>query len=121
MANIWQDMKVNHAIRGFATLVTGIIITLVLWWFFSGFSFLTLPGVAILFIGVAEILYSVYGSLTDKKSRWVHAGLLLSLIGVAGYLSLASHVMLAILMIASLAMLVIGLISFAIGIIRAVF
>jgi len=121
MADIWQEMKMNHLIRGSAILVTGIIVTAFLWWFFSGFGFWELPGMAILFVGVAEILYTAYGSITEKRSKWIHAALLVSFIGVAGYLSFASHVMLATLMITFLAILVVGVILFAIGIIRIVF
>jgi hypothetical protein len=121
MANTWQDMKMNHAIRGLTTLVTGVIATVFLWWFFNGFGFWTLPGVTILLIGLAEILYTAYGSITEKKSIWIHAGLLLSFVGVAGYISFVSHVMLAIFLIVFSAAMVIGLILCIIGIIRIVF
>jgi hypothetical protein len=121
MANIWQDMKMNHAIRGFTVIVVGIIITIFLWWFFSGFGFWQVPGMAILFIGLAEILYTAYGSVAKKKSGLLHAGLLLFLVGVAGYLSLMSHVMLATLLVVSLAILVVGLVLVAIGFFRAFF
>ena len=115
--NVWQKMKTNHAMGGFAAVITGIIITIFLWWFFGGFWFGELPGLAILFIGVAEIFYIIYGAITDKKSTVLHVGLLASFIGVAGYLSFASHVMLGTLQIASLAVMVIGIILLAIGII----
>jgi hypothetical protein len=117
--NIWQKMKTNHAMAGFATIITGIIITVFLWWFFGGFWFGELPGLAILLIGVAEIFYIIYGAITDKKSTLLHVGLLVLFIGVAGYLSFASHVMLGILQIASLAVMVIGIILLAIGTISA--
>lgn len=115
--NMWQKMKTNHAMGGFAAVITGIIITIFLWWFFGGFWFGELPGLAILFIGVAEIFYTTYGAVTDKKSTLLHAGLLVSFIGVAGYLSFASHVMLGTLQIFSLAVMVIGVILLIIGII----
>jgi len=117
--NTWEKMKKNHAIGRFAIIITGIIITAFLWWFFGGFWFGELPGVAILFIGVAEILYVTYAAITDKKSTLLHVGLLVLFIGVAGYLSFASHVMLGILQIASLAVMVIGIILLAIGTISA--
>jgi len=117
--NIWQKMKTNHAMSRFATIIIGVIITVFLWWFFGGFWFGELPGLAILFIGVAEIFYIIYGAITDKKSTLLHVGLLVLFIGVAGYLSFASHVMLGTLQIASLAVMVIGIILLAIGTISA--
>ena len=115
----WQKMKSHHAMGGFATVITGIIITAFLWWFFGGLWFGQLPGLAILLIGVAEILYTVYGATTDKKSTTLHAGLLVVFIGFAGYLSLSGHVMLGTLQIASLAIIVVGVILLAIGAISA--
>ncbi len=110
-------MKTNHATSRFATIITGIIITAFLWWFFGGLWFGELPGLAILFIGVAEVFYIIYGAITDKRSTMLHVGLLALFIGVASYLSFASHVMLGTLQIASLAAMVIGIILLAIGII----
>jgi hypothetical protein len=117
--DIWHKMKMNHAIGGFAAIITGIIITVFLWWFFGEFWFGELPGLAILFVGLGEILYAIYGAMTDKKSTLLHTGLLTSLIGVAGYLSFAGHVMLGTLQIASLVLVVIGIILLVIGIISA--
>ena len=113
---IWEGMKTNHAIRGFATIITGIIITVFLWWFFNGFGFWALPGIGILFIGVAETFYTIYGSTRGEKSTWIHAGLLILFVGVAGYISFASHVMLGTLQIFSLIVTVIGLMLLAVGI-----
>lgn len=118
--NIWQKLKANGLIGGFATIIAGIVITTFLWWFFSGFGFWELPGLAILFIGVAEIFYTVYRTSTGKKLTWIHGGLLVLFIGVSGYLSFVSHVMLGTLQIVSLAVMVIGIILLAIGIIRVV-
>lgn len=118
-SDIWEKMKTNHAIGGFTIIITGIIITAFLWWFFGGFWFGELPGLAIMFIGVAEIFYITYVTITDKTSTLLHAGLLVLFIGVAGYVSFVSHVMLGILQIASLAVMVLGIILLAIGIISA--
>jgi hypothetical protein len=115
--NSWQEMKMNHAIRGFATAVTGIIMTAFLWWLFSGFGFWELPGLLILFIGVAEIFYVIYRTGTAKKSTWIHMGLLVLFIGVSGYISLAGHVMLGTLQMISLVVMVIGILLLAIGLI----
>lgn len=110
-------MKTNHAMAGFATIITGVIITAFLWYFFSGYWFGELPGLAVLFIGVAEIFYITYEAITDKKSPLLHVGLLVLFIGVAGYLSFAGHVMLATLQITSLVVIVFGIILLAIGLI----
>ena len=115
--NIWEKMKTNHAISGFIAIVTGIIITIFLWWFFGGFWFGELPGLAILFIGIAEILYIIYGAITDKKSSLLHAGFLILFISVAGYISFAGHVLLGTLQIISIITMVIGILLLIIGII----
>ena len=115
--NIWEKMKTNHAIGGFITIITGIIITIFLWWFFGGFWFGELPGLAILFIGIAEISYIIYGAITDKKSLLLHAGFLILFIGIAGYISFAGHVLLGILQIVSIIAMVIGILLLIIGII----
>jgi hypothetical protein len=113
--SIWQKMKTNHAMSGIATLTTGIIITAFLWWFFGGLWFGELPGLAILFIGVAEVFYTVYLAFTDQKSTLLHVGLLVFFIGVAGYLSFISHVMLGTLQLTFLAIIVIGLVLLVYG------
>jgi hypothetical protein len=117
--SIWEKMKANHAMSGFAVIITGIIITVFLWWFFGGLWFGELPGLAIMLIGVAEIFYISYEAFTDKRSTMLHLGLLVLFIGVASYLSFASHVMLGTLQIISLAGIVIGIILLAIGVISA--
>jgi hypothetical protein len=111
-------MKANHVMSGLATTVTGIIVTAFLWWFLGGFSFLGLPGLAILFVGIAEILHTVYLTTTEKKSSMLHAGLLVLFLGAAGYLSLASHVMLGTLQILSLVGIVIGIVLLIAGVLR---
>ena len=115
--NNWQEMKMNHAIRGFAVAVTGTIVTVFLLWFFGGFGFWELPGLAILFVGIAEILYTVYAVYVGKKSTWTHLGLLVLFLGISIYAGLASHVMLGTLQIISFAVMVIGVLLLAIGIV----
>jgi len=117
--NTWQEMKMNHVISGFAVTLTGMIVTAFLWWFFGGFGFWALPGLAILLIGVAELCYIVFKAITGNKSTVLHTGLLVLFVGAAGYLSLASHVMLGVLQIVALVLMVIGIVLFAIGITRA--
>ncbi len=119
VSNMWEKMKKNHAIGGFAVVIIGIIVTAFLWWFFGELWFGELPGFAILFIGVAEIFYAIYKAITEKKSTPLHMGLLVLFIGVACYLSFASHVMLGTLQLASIAVVVIGIILLAVGIISA--
>jgi hypothetical protein len=114
----WQKMKTNHVMSGLAITITGIIVTAFLWWFLRGFSFLGLPGFAILFIGIAELLHTIYLTTTEKTSTLLRAGLLTLFIGVAGYLSFASHVMLGTLQITSLAVIVIGIVLLVAGILR---
>ena len=115
--NTWQEMKMNHAIRGFAVVVTGIIMTAFLLWFFGGFGFWELPGLAILFIGVAEIFYTIYMAYVGKKSTWIHMGLLVLFIGISIYGSLAGHVMLGTLQMISLVVMVIGILLLIVGIV----
>ena len=110
-------MKMNHAVRGFAIAVTGIIVAVFLVWFFGGFSFWVLPGLAILFVGIGEILYTIYAVYVGKKSTWTHAGLLVLFAGISVYVSLASHVMLGTLQIISFAVMLIGVLLLVVGIV----
>jgi hypothetical protein len=114
-SSLWQKMKANHAMGGLAAIITGVVVIVFLWWLLGGFWFGQLPGVAIVLAGVAEILHAVLGALTDKRSKLLHAGLLVLFLGVAGYVSFASHVMLGTLQLLSLVVLVIGAVLIAIG------
>lgn len=108
-------MKMNHAVRGFAAVVTGIIVTIFLWWFFGGFGFWAFPGLAILFVGIGDIFFSVYRVTTGKKSALTHSGLLTLFLGVSMYVSLAGHVMLGTLQMISLIVMGVGILLSAVG------
>ena len=111
----WQQMKMNHAVRGFAAVATGIVVTIFLWWFFGGFGFWAFPGLAILFLGMGEILFVVYRVTTGKKSGLTHGGLLTLFLGVSMYVSLSGHVMLGTLQMISLLVMGIGILLSAVG------
>lgn len=111
----WQRMKMNHAVRGFTAIATGIVVTIFLWWFFGGFGFWAFPGLAILFVGIGEIFFVVYMVSTGKKSGLTHSGLLTLFVGVSLYLSLAGHVMLGALQMISLVVMGIGILLSVVG------
>jgi hypothetical protein len=109
MANTWQEMRMNHAVRGSALVVAGVILTVFLMWFFGGFGFWGFPGLAILLVGVGDVLFTLYRTMARKGSRLIHSGFLTLFFGIAMYLSLAGHVMLGFLQMVSLAVVTIGL------------
>jgi hypothetical protein len=117
--DVWQEMKSSHSIRWFAVIITGMVVIVFLWWFFGGFGFWQLPGLAILMAGIAEILYILYKISTGRKSTLVHVGLPLLFIGIACYLSFAGHVLLGTLQIMSLVLIVIGIVLLPIGVISS--
>ena len=110
-------MKSNHAMGGFAVIITGIVMIVFLWWFLGGFGFWQLPGLAILMAGIGEILYILYKISAGRKSTLVHIGLPLLFVGIAFYLSFAGHVLLGTLQILSLVPIVTGIVLVPIGVI----
>jgi hypothetical protein len=112
---IWKDMKSNHGIRGLTVIITGIVVTVFLWWFLGGFGFWTLPGLTILMVGIAEVLYILYTISMNRKSALLHVGFPLLFLGIGFYMSFAGHVILGTLQILSLALLVVGMLLSAIG------
>lgn len=111
-------MKNNGIVGVLAVVVAGIILTAFLWWFFGGFGFWTLPGILLLFVGVAETLSRAYIAVADKKSTTLRMGLVVLFVGLAGYITFAGHVLLGILQMLSIAIAVIGILVFIIGIVR---
>lgn len=85
-------------------MVFGLIVLLFCAWLFGGFGYWLWPGLVILFIGLSELLTKKLGK---AELRW---GLLLTLFGLASYLSFMLHVLLGGLQILSIVVLVIGLI-----------
>jgi len=114
-----QKMKATDAISGLVTIIAGAIITGFLWWFFGSFGFWELPGLLILLVGIAEVLYKVFIAQTNQRSARLHGGLIIMFIGFASYLSFSAHIMLGVYQIISLAIIAIGIISTAIGMMTA--
>ncbi len=108
-------MKTNHAVRGFSFLTLGIILTLFLYLFFSGFGFWVFPGLLVLFLGLGDVLFVSYKTATRRGSGLIHGGLLTLFLGIAMYLSLAGHVMLGLLQMVSLGIIAVGVLLSAAG------
>jgi hypothetical protein len=90
-ANIGPKLSLRLVASGLAIFVVGLVLTVILWWFFGGFGFWELPGVTVLFIGVAEILYKTYVASIHRKGLLLRMGLILAFIGLAGYVSFANY------------------------------
>jgi len=115
MASAGQKMKLREITGGFAVFILGVVVTIFLWWFFGGLGFWSLPGFALMLAGLGEILYKVYSIRISERSSALHGGMLTFFIGIAMYFSFASHVMLGMLQIISLAVMVMGIIAVAVG------
>ncbi|MGA2309180.1 MAG: hypothetical protein ABSG57_06500 [Candidatus Bathyarchaeia archaeon] len=117
--NVGRKRKMSGIISGLTTIVVGIIITAVLWWLLGGFGFWELPGVAILFIGIGEVLYKIYVAGTDKRTPLLRGGILLMFIGLAGYVSFEGYFLFGTFQILSLIATVIGLVLLLAGFVSA--
>jgi hypothetical protein len=89
--NVSQKMSLKIISSGLTAFVVGIVLTVSLWWFFGGFGFWEWPGLAIMFIGVAEILYKTYVASLHRKGTMLRAGLFLAFIGLASYLNFSGY------------------------------
>jgi hypothetical protein len=83
--------KARKFVKGIVTTIIGLFITIFFLWFFYGPSILVLPGLAVLFVGVANILHTAYTTNTGVAVRNLQAGLITTLIGLAAVLSLLWH------------------------------
>lgn len=117
--NAQERLKKNLPIAGFAIIIIGVVLTMFLWWFFGGFGFWALPGLALLFIGVSESAYKLYAANTNRKAPMLRGGLVLLFIGAACYFSFASYVVFAMFQMISMILAVIGLLLLVAGLARA--
>jgi hypothetical protein len=113
--NVGQKLHMKFVAGGLTTFVVGIVMTAILWWFFGGFGFWELPGVMILFLGVAEILYEVYVANTQKRTSLLRGGLFLVFIGLAGYLSFAGYFVYGTFQMLSVIVTVVGIVFLVAG------
>lgn len=104
---------------GLTIIIVGIIITAFSWWLLGGFGFWELPGVAILFVGFGEVLYSIFVAGTDKRAPLLRGGILLMFIGLAGYVSFEGYFLFGTFQILSLIATVIGLVLLLAGFVSA--
>lgn len=109
----------SGVISGLTTIIVGIIVTAFLWWLLGGFGFWELPGVAMLFVGIGEVLYKMYVTGTDRRTPLLRGGLLLIFIGLAGYVSFEGYFLFGTFQILSLLATVIGLVLLLAGFVSA--
>ncbi|MFW9788717.1 MAG: hypothetical protein ACFFE2_14885 [Candidatus Thorarchaeota archaeon] len=84
-------------------MVFGIVVTLFSWWLFGGFGYWLWPGLVIVFIGLSELITKQIGIME------LRVGMLVTLFGLASYLSFSVHVLMGGYQILSMVVLVIGI------------
>src|SRR3989304_6202903 len=95
---------------GIATIIVGLIVTIFFLLISSGPTIILLPGLAVFFVGLANILYLAYLAATKQAVRNLQAGLALTLIGLAVVLSLLWHPLFYFWLIPSMILLIAGFI-----------
>jgi hypothetical protein len=110
-----QRTKDSGITNRLAVLVVGVILSVFLWWFFGGLGFWVLPGFAVIFISIGEILYKALLRNVSERSATLRAGIMTFFVGVALYVSVATQVMLAYIQMISLIVIALGVIGAAAG------
>jgi len=110
-----QRTKDSRITNRLAVLVVGVILSVFLWWFFGGLGFWVLPGFAVIFISIGEILYKALLRNVSERSATLRAGIMTFFVGVALYVSVATQVMLAYIQMISLIVIALGVIGAAAG------
>jgi hypothetical protein len=113
--NVGQKMSLKVLSIGLTTFVCGIVLTVFLWWFFGGFGFWEWPGLAIMFVGVAEIFYRIYVVSLHRKGSLLRAGLFLAFIGLASYLNFSGYFVYGTLQLLSVIVAVFGIVLLLAG------
>lgn len=105
-----QTNKRNLFQRGIITIVIGFVFSIILALFFGGYSFWLFPGLLVISLGVADVLNKVYFIAKGKKSKDLWIGMTVFFIGFSGYLSVMTHVMLALIQTITMLVMIIGFI-----------
>ena len=110
-------LKIEHSgiARGLTIFIAGVILSVFLWWFFGGIGFWVLPGFAIFFIGIGEILYKLFLRNVGGRPGTLRAGVMTFFIGIALYASVATQILLAYMQMISLIVIALGIIITAVG------
>lgn len=112
-----QSVKNAGIVGELEIIVFGVVVMLFSAWLFGGFGYWQLPGLVILFIGLSELINKFYKTKTDRAD--LRVGLLVTFIGLAGYLSFVLHVVFGGPQIISVAIIVLGLLLLVKGILAA--
>lgn len=102
--------KARKFAKGTVTAVVGLCITIIFLWFFSGPSILILPGLAVFFVGLANILYTAFIENTKRTVKNLQGGLVVTLLGLAVLLGLLWHPQFYFWITASIVIEIVGLI-----------
>ena len=107
------------ALGGYASAITaiivGFVVTLILFFFFAGFGFWALPGMLIIFAGIAVGLNTLLSASVPNPNSTLRSGLLVLFLGLGAFLSFMPHVLLGTFQIMTLVLTVIGVIATASG------
>lgn len=107
------------SLGGYASAITviivGFIVTLILFFFFAGFGFWALPGMLIIFAGIAVGLNTLLSTSLQNPNSTLKSGLMVLFLGLGAFLSFMPHVLLGTFQIMTLAVTVIGVIVTASG------
>jgi hypothetical protein len=106
-----QKMNLRTNAVEIAVIVIGFIITVFLWWIFASPGIWLLPGLAILFLGIAFITYDIYTVSTKRTVRRLRGSLATLFLGIALVLAIMWHPVLYIWMIPAILVLLIGVIA----------
>lgn len=91
-------------------IIVGFIVTLILFFFFAGFGFWALPGMLIIFAGIAVGLNTLLSASVPNPNSTLKSGLMVLFLGLGAFLSFMPHVLLGTFQIMTLALTIIGVI-----------
>jgi|GEM_PF-2817384 len=92
----WRNIDKEKFFGGaIVKIVVGLTLFVFLATFFGGHSFWLFPGLVVIFLGVIDILNKIYYLATDSYSKSLSTGQMVFFVGLAGYLSIIPHPVLA--------------------------